>query len=123
MISGLKYLNDLRRQIVHSQDSRSRMTIRNLRSPAGATPLADPPGEVICRLAVKRAKKERISRRIPHWLLLVCAVTLPVRAQVGMTTGLAVHQWMGFQPAAALAGVDWNSPRMTNTAWWSPAVK
>jgi len=60
--------------------------------------------------------------RILFWTILL---TLPPasNAQIGFTGGTVFHHWMGFQPAAALAGVDWNTPHISNTLWWSPSVK
>jgi hypothetical protein len=71
---------------------------------------------------VRPGNAKRACARIVLWTILL-ALLPTSRAQIGFTTGTVFHRWMGFQPAAALAGVDWNTPHISNTLWWSPSVK
>jgi hypothetical protein len=57
------------------------------------------------------------------WAILIVSSVHSASAQVGFTTGTVYHNWMGFQRLAPSVGLDIDTPHVSNTFWWSPAVK
>jgi hypothetical protein len=59
--------------------------------------------------------------------LVFCAALLwvaaPANAQVGFASGSVYHNWMGFDHYAPYVGLDANTPRFSDTFWWSSAYK